>query len=115
MKVPFIKYSKVWLAIGVITAVAGLAALVGWGFKYGIDFTGGSLMELRFTANRPAVAEVQEVFAEHDLANALVQTSGAENAIIRTAFLTEAKHQEILTALRKRFEKESQTIREERF
>ena len=55
MNIPFIKYSKVWFAVSILTVVVALAALFFWGLKYGIDFTGGSLVEVSFSKNRPAV------------------------------------------------------------
>ncbi len=115
MRFPFISYSKLWLAIAGIILVASVAMLAMWRLQPGIDFTGGSLLEIGFSQNRPVVAEVQKVIADAGFPNALVQTSEQEDLIIRTTFLTEDKHQTVLAALRKKFETKEVKITEERF
>lgn len=89
--------------------------LITWGLKPGIDFTGGSLIELRFSAQRPTNVEVQEVMSQEDFSHAQVQTIGEQNLVIRTAFLDEEKHRTLLTALKNTFEKEGNVVTEERF
>ena len=47
---------------GIVVAVA-LASLLIWGLKFGIDFTGGSLLEVSYTQTVPTVADVTGVLA----------------------------------------------------
>lgn len=112
MQIPFIKYSRLWLSIAGITAAASIVMIISWGLKPGIDFTGGSLLELHFSSTTPATAQVQEVLNKIDLKNAVVQSSGSQGVIVRTSFLTEEKHQEVLKVLRGTYKQE---IREESF
>ena len=50
----FIKYTKVWFAISILLILAGVGAMInnkiqhGKILAYGIDFTGGTLMEISF-------------------------------------------------------------------
>lgn len=50
----FIKYTKVWFTISILVILAGVGAMInnkvkhGTILAYGIDFTGGSLMEISF-------------------------------------------------------------------
>lgn len=96
MNIPFIKYSKIWLIFSAVIAALCLVVLFMWGLKPGIDFTGGSLVELSFEKNRPNITEAQKVFDELDLKNAVLQPAGARELVVRTSFLSEEKHQEIL-------------------
>jgi preprotein translocase subunit SecF len=54
---PFIKYTKWWFILSILIILAGIGAMVnnkvktGSFMQYGIDFTGGTQMELRFTNN----------------------------------------------------------------
>lgn len=43
----FLSFSKITLAISSVLVLASLALIIGWGPKLSIEFTGGSLMQLR--------------------------------------------------------------------
>lgn len=115
MTIPFIKYSKIWLAISLITGIISLGLVITWGLKPGIDFTGGSLMELNFSESRPETMAVNKILENLDYKNNVVQNSGEQSLIIRTGFVPEEKHQEILKEIRAQYETENNIVREERF
>jgi preprotein translocase subunit SecF len=73
MKFPFIRYTKVWLSIASATVVICLAMILGWGLKPGIDFTGGSLMEVSFSKDRPSVEAVQAIFEKLGQKDTIIQ------------------------------------------
>lgn len=114
MMIPFIKYSKLWFAVTIVTVILSVAALATWGLKYGIDFTGGSLLELSFSQERPATASLQELLQKIGLQENIIQTSGSDRFIIRTTFLTEDNHQILFKQLRDSYEKNGNQVREER-
>lgn len=116
MNIPFIKYSKIWLTLSAIIAIASVLALAKWGLKPGIDFTGGSLLEVSFSQNRPAVETMNQVLTgDLKLKDAVVQGSGTSKFIVRTNFLNEDEHQLVLKQLRDKFQTTDNTVREERF
>lgn len=80
---------------------ASAAALAFYGLNFGVDFRGGSVMEVEFEGTRPAVQELDVYLAEKfpDMEISL-NPSGEKGIIMRTIELSEEKHQEILTALR---------------
>lgn len=94
-----------------ITAVAGL---IVYGLKPGMDFTGGSILEVSFTGQRPEVSAVR-MSVEGLFGNAVVQTSGDAGMIVKTRFLSEEEHQTLLGNLRTNYEKEDQKVLEQRF
>lgn len=113
MKISFIKYSKVWFTISILTVVVALTALFFWGLKFGIDFTGGSLVEVSFSKARPQTDALNGVLDSLGLKERVVQTSGADRFIVRTSFLTEDQHQALIKRLRDTFEKDGNTVHEE--
>ncbi len=115
MKFPFIRYTKVWLTIASATVVICLAMVIGWGLKPGIDFTGGSLMELTFSKNRPDVAPMQKIFEDLGEKDTIIQKSGDNKMLVRTGFLQEDQHQKALKAVKTAFEKDGATVREDSF
>lgn len=115
MKIPFIKYSKVWFAVSLLTVILAVAVLAKWGLHYGIDFTGGSLVELTFTGARPSSAELQKNLTELGLKEATVQMSEADKAFLRTTFLTEEQHQTLLKKMQTTYEPRGIKVREDSF
>lgn len=101
MNIPFIKYSKVWLSLSLTITIISLVLLFIWGLKPGIDFTGGSLLEIEFSKDRPSPEIVVKSFEELGIKNTMVQKVDDNNLIIRTSFLDEEKHQEVIGAIKK--------------
>jgi preprotein translocase subunit SecF len=114
-KIPFIKYYKLWVAIGSITLLMSLLLVIIFGLKPGIDFTSGSLMEWSLTKNRPSVEEVQKVYDTTGIDEAVIQKIGDLGFISRTNFLTEEEHQRILGELKKKFDTADNKVVEKQF
>ncbi len=100
MNIPIVKYSKIWLSMGLVVSVLSLILIFAWGLKPGIDFTGGSLLEIEFNKERPAAEAVVKIFEESGIKNTMVQKVEGNSLIIRTSFLDEEKHQEILAKIK---------------
>jgi len=74
---------KLFYLISLIIIVPGvIALLIPPHLRLGVEFTGGTLWELQFTqAVQPA--DVKEVLAAHGYGDAIVQTSGDRDVLIR--------------------------------
>jgi len=114
MYIQFIKYSKFWLVFSGLIAILSVIFLIIWGLKPGIDFTGGSLLELSFTS-RPQTAAVQKVFDDLSVKNISIQKTGEKGMLVRTSFLTETEHQFIFNELRRKLQTADNQVHEERF
>ncbi|OGH68686.1 MAG: protein-export membrane protein SecF [Candidatus Magasanikbacteria bacterium RIFCSPLOWO2_02_FULL_44_11] len=115
MQLPFVKYSKIWFTVSGLLMVGAIGALSLWGLKLGIDFTGGSLVELQFTPNRPSTEEVQASMKEIGLVDNVVQKSGDQAVIIRTRFLDEPDHQKLVSKFTGTYQKGETKVLETRF
>lgn len=82
---------------GVLVA-ASFLALALWGLRLGIDFTGGSLLEVEFIGTRPANDLVAETLKITGISNSIIQPTGERGLILRLPDIGEAKHQEIKRA-----------------
>ncbi|MBR5857753.1 MAG: protein translocase subunit SecF, partial [Phascolarctobacterium sp.] len=67
-----VKNWKIFFAITVSFLVIGIGSILFKGFNLGIDFTGGSIMDLSFN-KAVTVAEVRDVMKEHNLGNSVIQ------------------------------------------
>ena len=105
MNFNFTKYSKIYYIISGVLIVASIASLLLFGLKFGIEFTGGSNMELDFqgsaevAAKRPANEDIQKALSEFNLGEIVVQPTGNTGAIMQFKGIDEATHQQILTKL----------------
>lgn len=115
MQIPFVKYAKYLLAVSAVVTVISLAALFKWGLKPSIDFTGGSLMEVKFSGTVPDNASAEAVMKSLGQPNALIQRTDDNKLIIRTAFLDENQHQAVLKGLRAKFENKDNKVNEDQF
>lgn len=113
--IPFIKYSKIWLGISAVITVACIIMVAVWKLNLGIDFTGGSLLELSFEKKVPATEQVTATLDGLDLKGSLVQRSGDSKMIIRTPYVTEEQHQILLGSFNDEYGGEGGVITEERF
>ncbi len=97
-----IQKRKIWLSISSLLVLVSIVSLISWGLNFGIDFTGGSLLELRFLENKLSTEDVHEALGETDLGSLTVQTVGEHEMILRFQNTSEEKHQEILTKLKEK-------------
>ncbi|MBI4993073.1 MAG: protein translocase subunit SecF [Candidatus Magasanikbacteria bacterium] len=110
--VKIIGHRKINLGMSLALFVISVAALAVFGLKPGIDFSGGSLLEARFTETVPNQADVSAALADLKLESLAVQTTNENGLLLRTKFLIETEHQELLGALRAKFEKENNKVME---
>lgn len=94
-----IKHRYVFLSISGLVIAAAFLAVVLWGLNLGIDFRGGSLMEVEFPGERPSADEIRFLLRDLDLGNVSVQPTGEQGAILRFRHVNERFHQEALAAL----------------
>lgn len=115
LNIPFIKYSGVWIGLAVATAVAAIVMLAMWGLKPGIDFTGGSLMELSFSQQSPTSEEMQAVAEQSGVKQVLIQKSENNRIILRTEFLSEEQHTALIKGVQEKFQTNDNKLTEDRF
>lgn len=96
---------KIWYAISSLLIIASLFFMVNRGFNMGIDFTGGTIMDLRFE-KAVNINDVRAVLNEYNLSNSTIQLSGessssteSENVMIRTVDLEEQERKEVMAGL----------------
>jgi preprotein translocase subunit SecF len=74
---------------------------VVFGLTFGIDFAGGSIMEVQYTESRPSVEDLQEILASFDLGSLQVQPIAEQNMLLRMEDMGESMHREVLATLGK--------------
>jgi preprotein translocase subunit SecF len=85
-----------WAYIVSIAFTLIALAHIAWmrGFRYDIDFTGGTLVQLRF-AERPSVAKIRQALGKIGFAEAVIQEFGDTREYIVRVPLTNEKPEEV--------------------
>lgn len=100
MNIPFVKYRKICFIFSGILIVGSLVCLIIFGLKLGIDFTGGSILELEFKTVRPANQEIGESLKEFNLGEISIQPANEKGLILRMKDISEDVHQQIIQKLK---------------
>ncbi len=100
-----IKHRNIYYAISLALIVPGLIAMVLWGLNPSIDFTGGSLLDLRFTnpTTAPTTIAVREVLEGLGYQGSAVQLSDDNTVLIRVSEINTTQKDEIQARLQERF------------
>jgi preprotein translocase subunit SecF len=94
-----IQKRKIWIGISIALLTASIVMISMWGLKMGIDFTGGSLLEAKFSGTEPTVVEVQDSLKDLQLNSLSVQPT-EDSVILRFQENSEETHQKVLATLR---------------
>lgn len=94
----FIKLRKIWYALSILVLIPCIISLAGQGLNRGIDFSGGSLLDLRFN-QATTVEQVRDVLGEFGLEGATIQRSAETDFLIRTRELSEDESLRIVESL----------------
>ena len=98
-----LKHSKVILVTSTVLVIISVVSIITFGFSLGIDFTSGSLWQVRMTG--VDAGELRTFFADElDIEELNIAIDQSENVYALTLReISEHERQEILTALKTRF------------
>ena len=99
-------HRKIWFLISALIIIPGLICMAVRGFNFGIDFTGGTIIDLKF--DQPVtIADVRTSLGKYGLDGSTIQLSGAqsdvtasEDVMIRTTDLEEDQRKEVMATLK---------------
>ncbi|MFA6436695.1 MAG: protein translocase subunit SecF [Candidatus Paceibacterota bacterium] len=111
-----IKYRKIFFIFSGILSIISIVSLSMWGLKFGIDFTGGSLLEVKFSnTTEVSVQEIKDALEGQKLLSLIIQPVGDDSFMLRFQQSDEATHQKVLTDLRTLATSKKQTLEEKRY
>ncbi|OHA25849.1 MAG: protein-export membrane protein SecF [Candidatus Taylorbacteria bacterium RIFCSPHIGHO2_02_FULL_46_13] len=93
-----------YILSGSLVALSILAVLV-YGLNFGIDFKGGSILEIKYQATRPEMSFVRDEISKVVGPDASVRPIGENGYVIRMRSLSEPERQQVLVALASKGEK----------
>jgi preprotein translocase subunit SecF len=103
-----------FFALSLLVILPGMIALAVWELPLAIDFTGGSLLEVRFESGvTPQPSQVIDLYNELGVEDVQVQTSGEGTLLARSSVLGEDVLGQIVSAMEERFSSDVTVLRSE--
>jgi preprotein translocase subunit SecF len=94
-----------YFGLSLIVIIPGIVALSLWGLPLAIDFTGGSLLEVRFhSGDAPEPAEIVELYQDLGIGDPIVQSAGEADILARSKEIDDATRSALLTEIEARFQ-----------
>lgn len=94
-----IKHRKIYYALSLLLILISVASLFTWGLNQGLDFKGGSLLNVSFNGPLPKTDEVQGLLKEAGFTDASVRQAGEDGYIIRLSEITQGDKDRIIKSL----------------
>jgi len=98
----FLKYKYIYFLISALLVVPSILALVFWGLKPSIDFTGGSVLEIKLVESQGKTSEVDEVILR-GWGIGGIQRTDEDTYILKTEQMDKNKKQELLGKLKEEY------------
>ncbi len=94
-----IKNKKIFITISAVLVSLSIISLFVFGLKLGIDFKGGSLLEVQYANTRPLQQTVNDAIKKLDVGEVLIQPIGNLGYSIKSRDINEAERNSIMKAL----------------
>lgn len=95
-----IQYRKIFYGISAVLVSLSILVTILWGINFGIDFTGGSILEVSFSGERPEKVQVEESLSNLSLEKTFsVRETGDSGFILRSKEITDVEKNTIISTL----------------
>ena len=102
-------HRKIWFLISLLVIIPGIICMFVKGFNFGIDFTGGTIIDLKF--EQPvSIQQVRTSMSKYGLEGSTIQLTGSMDAasdatvsdslMIRTTDLEEEQRKDVMATIR---------------
>jgi preprotein translocase subunit SecF len=79
---PFMKYKNLCVGMSIVAMLVSLAIILINGFNYGVDFKGGSLIEVRANSGKADVAQLRQQLDTLGLGDIQIQSFGTDADVL---------------------------------
>ncbi len=100
MNFDFIKYRRIFYGISIVLTILAITSIVSFGIKWGIDFTGGTVLAISYQEKLPQISQAQEKLSSLGLGEIVVQQQGEKTLVLKMQNIDEKTHQQVVEALK---------------
>lgn len=90
-----IKHKKIFLAFSATLVLASVIIVSVWGLNLGVDFTGGTIVEVRYSDGRPSLPDLDEQLLGLGIEGASIRPTNDDGYIIRSKELQDEQRQSL--------------------
>lgn len=94
----FIAKRKIWYALSIIVLIAGFISIAIQGLNLGIDFTGGTVMQVEFK-EKVEISELRDTLSKIGYKGAQIQHLDDGSFQIKTEFMNQTKQDKFISEL----------------
>lgn len=105
-----VSHYKIWFLFSLIVTIIGIMSLIFWGLPLGIDFKGGSSMELKYSQKVNSI-EAENSLKSLNLKNLIVQSTSQNTVIIKSSELNQGQEAQIKQTVDAKVGESGQEIR----
>ena len=95
----FLRFGNIYLFLSALLLIGSVISIAIFGLQLGIDFTGGSILEVEYKENRPSNEGIQRALEGVDLGDISIQPIGEKGVIIRLGTISQETHEQVLGRL----------------
>ena len=93
---PIINHRKIFFTLSAVLVIGSVVAMLAYGFNLGIDFKGGSLLEVSYTTARPSLEDIKIRLDTLGFGTYSISPSGNLKYVLKTRDITPAQKTQIL-------------------
>jgi len=97
--IQFLKYKKIFYVFSATLVFLSVFSLAFFKLNLGIEFQGGSIMEIEYRNERPSLQETREKISQIDLGEFFIQPVNDKGYVIKTKKMSEEIYQELKASL----------------
>ncbi len=94
-----VKNKKIFITISAILVSLSIFSMFYFGLNFGIDFKGGSLLEVEYSLNRPESSTIEDSIKDTGIGSVLIQPMGEMGYSIKARDITDSEKKAVLEAL----------------
>jgi preprotein translocase subunit SecF len=110
MNIRFSKFIYVYYIFSSILIITSIISFVVFGLKFGIEFSGGSAIELKFSGERPTSENIQDQLKEFNLGDFSVQPVGQDEMVLKFKEVDNTMKEKIVSKLNESFQFEEKSF-----
>lgn len=103
---------NIWFTVSGVLVILSVVIIASMGLPLGIDFTGGSLLEIQVSGEIPDLESVNKALegVNDEVGSIKVQQAGLDSFILRSASLNEDQHKVVIESVSRLLTEESNLI-----
>ena len=96
----FNKYYKLFNIISIVLVILSILSIIFKGLNYGVDFKGGTLIELRLNDNQTTISNLRSAFNNMNLGDVAIKNFGNDNDYL-IKFVKKDKDKDLIQNIKK--------------